>query len=156
MTVVGKILVFLNLVFSLVVGGFAVLDYAARTNWARSYDDLKAQNQVIVGALNTYRDDAGRLNLEKDELYKALESKRVQFDKEGKDGKDVQVAEETVSKRATCTPEQRAKVKEAVAAYLKAGPQVLPADAAAGGPVPAAPGAPAAPVATPTSAPAKK
>lgn len=75
---------------------------------------------------------------------------------EGKDGKDVQVAEETVSKRATCTPEQRAKVKEAVAAYLKAGPQVLPADAAAGGPVPAAPGAPPAPVATPTSAPAKK
>lgn len=88
MTVVGKILVFLNLVFSLVVGGFAVLDYAARTNWARAYDDLKAQNQVIVGALNTYRDDAGRLNLEKDELYKALESKRVQFDKEGKEGKD--------------------------------------------------------------------
>ena len=69
---------------------------------------------------------------------------------EGKDGKDVQVAEENVGKRATCTPEQKVKVKEAVSAYLKAGPQFAPADAAAGGP------APGAPVATPASAPAKK
>jgi|LNFM01.1.fsa_nt_gb hypothetical protein len=69
---------------------------------------------------------------------------------EGKDGKDVQVAEEAIGKKASCPPEQRVKVKEAVAAYLKAGPQFAPADAAAGGP------APAAPAATPTSAPAKK
>ena len=69
---------------------------------------------------------------------------------EGKDGKDIQVAEENVGKRATCTPEQKLKVKEAVSAYLKAGPLFAPADAAAGGP------APGAPVATPASAPAKK
>ena len=68
---------------------------------------------------------------------------------QGKDGKDVQVAEENVGKKATCTPEQKAKVKEAIAAYLKAGPQLAPADAAAGGP------APAAPTATPASAPGK-
>lgn len=69
----------------------------------------------------------------------------------GKDGKDVQVSEETVGKKASCPPEQRAKVKEALAAYLKAGPQLAPAEAAAGGPA-----APAAPPATPASAPAKK
>lgn len=63
----------------------------------------------------------------------------------GKDGKDVQVAEENIGKKASCTPEQKAKVKEAVAAYLKAGPQIAPADAAAGGAAP-----------TPASAPAKK
>ncbi len=63
----------------------------------------------------------------------------------GKDGKDVQVAEENIGKKASCTPEQKAKVKEAVAAYLKSGPQIAPADAAAGGPAP-----------TPASAPAKK
>lgn len=73
---------------------------------------------------------------------------------EGKDGKDVQVAEENVGKRATCTPEQKSRVKEALAAYLKAGPQFVPADTAAGGPVPAA--APGAPAPTPASVPAKK
>lgn len=70
----------------------------------------------------------------------------------GKDGKDVQVAEETVGKKATCTPEQKAKVKEAVTAYLKAGPQLTAAESAGGGPVTAPP----VPTATPASAPAKK
>lgn len=68
----------------------------------------------------------------------------------GKDGKDVQVAEENVGKKATCTAEQKVKVKEAVNAYLKSGPQIAPADAAAGG------AAPATPAATPASAPGKK
>ncbi len=69
---------------------------------------------------------------------------------EGKDGKDVQVAEESIGKKASCPPEQRVKVKDAITAYLKSGPQFTAADAAAGGP------APGAPAATPTSAPAKK
>lgn len=75
------------------------------------------------------------------------------IESEEKDGKEVQVAEENVGKKVSCPPEQRAKVKEAITAYLKAGPQLAPADAAAGGP--AAPGAPTPPAATPASAPAK-
>lgn len=71
----------------------------------------------------------------------------------GKDGKDVQVAEENVGKKVTCTPEQKLKVREAVTAYVKSGPQLAPADAAAGGPVPTGPAVPAA---TPASAPQKK
>lgn len=69
----------------------------------------------------------------------------------GKDGKDVQVAEESIGKKATCTPEQKAKVKEAIAAYIKAGPQISAPDTAAGG---SAAGGPSVP--TPASAPAKK
>jgi hypothetical protein len=68
----------------------------------------------------------------------------------GKDGKDVQVAEESIGKKATCPPEQKAKVKEAIAAYIKAGPQIAPADAAAGGP------ATGGTAPTPASAPTKK
>ncbi len=66
-----------------------------------------------------------------------------------KEGKEVQVAEEDGKPRPPCPAEQKAKVKEALATYQKAGP-VLEPQAAAGGP------APAAPAATPTSAPGKK
>ena len=72
---------------------------------------------------------------------------------EEKDGKEVQVNEENVSKKASCPPDQKAKVKEALSAYLKSGPQLAPADPAAGG---AAPTAPAVPAAMPASAPGKK
>ena len=79
---------------------------------------------------------------------------------EQEDGKEPKVVEETSQekfKASTCTTEERNKVRDAVTAYLKAGPQLAPADTAAGGP---ALGAPAAPAATPASAtkaaPAKK
>jgi hypothetical protein len=46
MTIVGKILVVLNLVFALVVGGFLTIDYATRTNWKNRYDELKREMEV--------------------------------------------------------------------------------------------------------------
>ncbi len=42
MTAVGKILVFLNLVFSLVVGAFVIMIYLARTHWVDEYKKLNA------------------------------------------------------------------------------------------------------------------
>lgn len=72
---------------------------------------------------------------------------------EREDGKEPKVIEDNVGTAVkSCTPEQQAKVKEAVAAYVKTGP-ALPTRAAAGGPVPAAPGGGAA-TAVPASAPA--
>lgn len=73
------------------------------------------------------------------------------IESEEKDGKDVQVVEESVGKKASCPPEQKAKVREAVTAYLKSGPQIelAPGNPAGGGPAPGS-----APSATPTSAPA--
>jgi len=64
MTIVGKILVFVNLVFSLVVGGLVMMVYMTRTNWeevARRKDD---QFRAV---------DADRK--QRDEEYKALEAK---------------------------------------------------------------------------------
>lgn len=46
MNIIGKILVILNLVFALVVGGFLVIDFATRTNWKQAYDKLKQEMQV--------------------------------------------------------------------------------------------------------------
>ncbi|MEQ1711975.1 MAG: hypothetical protein ABL908_11315, partial [Hyphomicrobium sp.] len=69
------------------------------------------------------------------------------------EGKEPQVVEENVGKQVTCTAEQRNKVRDSVIAYLKSGPQLAPADTAAGPVVPPAPSA------TPASAkapPAKK
>ena len=43
MNTIGKILVVLNLVFALVVGGFLVIDFATRTNWKTAYESLKSR-----------------------------------------------------------------------------------------------------------------
>jgi hypothetical protein len=58
MTAVGKILVFLNLVFSLVVGAFVVMVYMARTNWVHEYNTLKAQVQVLQASNDTYKNES--------------------------------------------------------------------------------------------------
>lgn len=47
MSAVGKILVFLNLVFAFVVAAFAVLDYTARTNWADKYKAYEKAYAVV-------------------------------------------------------------------------------------------------------------
>ena len=66
MTAVGKILVFLNLVFSLVVGGFVVFTYIARTHWVEEYNKLKGQNTVLVASEQTYRSEAVKTREEAD------------------------------------------------------------------------------------------
>jgi hypothetical protein len=50
MNTIGKILVILNLVFALLVGGFLVIDYATRTNWKKEYENLKSE--MTVGFTN--------------------------------------------------------------------------------------------------------
>src|SRR6188474_1952010 len=46
MTVLGKILAFLNLAFALTVGGFIVVDFATRTNWHDAYNKLRDEMKV--------------------------------------------------------------------------------------------------------------
>jgi len=58
MTAVGKLLVFLNLVFSLVVGAFAVMDYTARAHWKDKYDQLAASYSVSEGTARAYKSEA--------------------------------------------------------------------------------------------------
>jgi hypothetical protein len=72
MTTVGKILVFLNLVFSFVVGFFAVMDYTARTHWATKFGELSKKYQVEQATTQTYRSEADRLTRERDALNRQL------------------------------------------------------------------------------------
>src|SRR5688572_24751116 len=46
MNTVGKILVILNLLFAVAVGGFLVVDFATRQNWKLAYDKLKAEMEI--------------------------------------------------------------------------------------------------------------
>jgi len=72
MTVVGKILVFLNLLFSLVVGAFAVIDYTSRTHWATSYKELENRYKLALAAKDTHQKESTDLAKEKEQLYADL------------------------------------------------------------------------------------
>jgi len=52
MNTIGKILVILNLVFALLVGGFLVIDFATRSNWKTAYESLKREMSVAQGNYN--------------------------------------------------------------------------------------------------------
>jgi len=51
MTVVGKILVFVNLVFGLLAGGLLMVDFIARSNYAAAEKQARDQNEVLRAAL---------------------------------------------------------------------------------------------------------
>jgi hypothetical protein len=72
MTIVGKILVFFNLVFSLVVGAFAVMDYTARTHWADGFAKLEKRVQVAEASQAAYKAEADKLQKDKLALYQTL------------------------------------------------------------------------------------
>jgi len=88
MTVVGKILVIFNLIFSLVVGGFAAVDYAARTHWAKAFDDVKDQNTKLKSIAESYKSEADRVAKERADPYEHLTVNRINIDPNLKDQPD--------------------------------------------------------------------
>lgn len=89
MTVVGKILVFLNLVFSLLVGGLVILAYSARQNWQLAHKKEKevriaverSRDQIMSEKQKTEADYAQRLQASTDAV-KALRTQLTDKDKE--------------------------------------------------------------------------
>lgn len=79
MTVLGKILVIVNLVFSLVVGALIIMVYVARTNWAAEYNKLTTSYEAAKASAVLSREEANqvkaayedRLNKKQDELKAA-------------------------------------------------------------------------------------
>ncbi len=55
MTAFGKILVFFNLIFSLIVGAFVVTVYISQTHWAAEYNDLKKRYEVADASNVAYQ-----------------------------------------------------------------------------------------------------
>jgi myosin heavy subunit len=64
MNIVGKILVILNLLFALVVGGFLVMDVATRTNWKREIENRDRDLRVLHTSMDTKDETINRLRNE--------------------------------------------------------------------------------------------
>lgn len=84
MTAVGKILVFLNLVFSLVVGGFVIAIYVARAHWVEEFKKLEVQNTVLAANAKTFQSEAEKAKQDAAALVakKDSELKNVQQDRD--------------------------------------------------------------------------
>jgi hypothetical protein len=78
MTVFGKILVFVNLVFSLVVGGLVMMVYLTRANW----EDAYKKSEASLVAARAEREQTVR---ERDDAKKEYETKLAALQKEVKD-----------------------------------------------------------------------
>ena len=75
MTVLGKILVFVNLVFSLVTGALIIMVFVTRSHWEAGYNDLMKKYMAQQATIKTYQGDAQTWANEKqqrDEQIKAL------------------------------------------------------------------------------------
>ena len=59
MNTVGKILVILNFVFALVVGGFLAIDFATRTNWHKAYKALETEVKTQNASRGSSQEVAG-------------------------------------------------------------------------------------------------
>jgi hypothetical protein len=120
MTVLGKILVILHFILSLVAAALFVMVYATHTNWKVAYDDLKKQYDVAVTSATNYGQQAAesqRVNEEKVRL------KQEELDAKVKE-LAVQKAEVAEKQRMLTVADQNAKAQaltiEAKAAQTKA------------------------------------
>jgi len=55
MTVFGKILVFMNLLFSVITGALIVFVFTTRSNWVAAYNDAKTKAEAVEKAYQTER-----------------------------------------------------------------------------------------------------
>ena len=58
MNFLGKTLVIVNLLFSLVVGGLIIMVFIARTNWFEAYEKAKKEVAIANGNAKAYLDEA--------------------------------------------------------------------------------------------------
>jgi hypothetical protein len=105
MTAVGKILVFFNLIFSLIVGAFVVTVYISQTHWVAEYNDLKKRYEVADASNAAYQQ----------ELKKASDYAKVFNDQVLRDG-DLEKA--AGLKDSDDQPTKLKKIKDVIKAAL--------------------------------------
>jgi hypothetical protein len=66
MTVLGKTLVIVNLVFSVIVGALIIMVYSTRTNWSAEYKKLKDRYDVAVASRDNSAESARAAAMERD------------------------------------------------------------------------------------------
>jgi len=79
MSGVGKILVFVNLLFSLVVGAFIIMVYIARTNWVANYHELENRYKAQTAELDTVRTDAQDVRTKTDQEVAKVQAELKQL-----------------------------------------------------------------------------
>jgi hypothetical protein len=84
MTVLGKILVFVNLIFSLLTAGLIVMVYTTRINWHKAYQDQKAAVSVVQKDLQTAEEAQKQAIDRKDAEYQQLMAVKNRLESEGK------------------------------------------------------------------------
>src|SRR3954451_15488685 len=118
MTIVGKILVFINLLFSLFVGWLAVMSYTARTHWVEGFNNLQKSYQVAqANAQQHYQD---RLKAEADAAKQVGEVK---------DQLTARLSEIEGYKTAVTTARSEVETQKTLAAQAEAAAKQAQADA---------------------------
>jgi hypothetical protein len=114
MTVVGKILVFLNLIFSVAVGVFAVMSYAAGSNYKTGYEDYKKQYAVVVAAGDQYKKENEQLRDQARTFKESLAANGVK-------GDDLKAEDQAdkLAKRVAVVIQERNKTIEDLKGKLK-------------------------------------
>jgi hypothetical protein len=74
MTILGKILVFVNLLFSLVTGALVIMVYVTQNNWVDGFEKLKKNYQVSEANARMYADEAVEANKSTDKLKRERDS----------------------------------------------------------------------------------
>src|SRR5262249_40609758 len=73
MTTLGKILVFVNLVFSLITGALIVTVFVTRTNWKTARDNVTRELEVVKADRKAWIADVERIQSEKNREIVALQ-----------------------------------------------------------------------------------
>src|SRR5207253_10578692 len=80
MNTVGKILVILNFLFAVIVGGFLVVDFATRSDWKAAYTSLNRQVEVLKADRDTAVDSMNPLINKNKDLETKLETQKKDMD----------------------------------------------------------------------------
>lgn len=82
MTLLGKILVIVNLAFSLVTGALIVTVFVTRTNWKNAYEQVKKNETIAVANAKAYGEEVEEVKKQVKTAQETLAAKQEQFDKE--------------------------------------------------------------------------
>jgi predicted nuclease with TOPRIM domain len=82
MTALGKILIFLNLVFALLLGILILQVYATRTSWRSAYEKVNGYMTVSEANAKTLRTDIDDIKKKKDEEIKKAQDKTAEVEKD--------------------------------------------------------------------------
>jgi len=126
MTVLGKTLVFFNLVFSIITGALVLMVFSARTNWQVAAKKFESELQVAQASTQAYQKEAdetrraadGRvevvakeLNATKDKLTQAIARQNADEEKYKKEVEKVAQAEATITSITTDRDRSAEEVK---------------------------------------------